>query len=173
MWELDHKKGWVLSNWCFQIVVLESLLDGKIKPVNPKGSNPWIFMRKTYAEAPILWPTWCEEPTPWKRPWYWERLRQEEKGATKDEMVGWHHWLNGHEFEQSLGDSEGQGNLACCSPWGHRVGHDLATEQQAHSYTHIRPTIKDKLTPMQHTIFWHMVFGAPNTIIMESHYILL
>ena len=111
-----------------------------------------------------------------KRPWYWERLRQEEKGVTKDKMVGWHHWLNKHEFEQSLGKSGGQGNLACCNPWGHRVRHNLATEQQEHSYTHIRPTVKDKLTPMQHILFWHIkeCLGAPqgkpfySALILES-----
>ena len=74
--------------------------------------------------------TWCKEPTHWKRPWYWERLR-EEKGVTEDEMAEWHHWLNGHEFEQTLGNSEGQGSLTCYSPLGSQgVGHDLATEQQ-------------------------------------------
>ena len=62
--------------------------------------------------------TWCKEPTHWKRPWCWERLRAEEKGAAEDEMVGWHHWPNGDEFAQTLGDAEGQGSLACCSPWG-------------------------------------------------------
>ena len=60
---------------------------------------------------------WCEEPTHLKRPWCWERLKAEEMGTTEDEMVGWHHWLNGHEFEQTQGDGEGQGSLVCCSPW--------------------------------------------------------
>ena len=64
--------------------------------------------------------TWCQGPTHWKRPWCWEDWRQEEKWATEDEMVEWHYWLNGHEFEQTLGDSEGQGSLACCSPWDHK-----------------------------------------------------
>ena len=64
--------------------------------------------------------TWWEELTHWKRPWCWEGLRQEEKGTTEDEMVGWYHWLNGHEFEQALGVGNGQGSLACCSPWGHK-----------------------------------------------------
>ena len=64
--------------------------------------------------------TWCEELTHWKRLWCWERLRVGGEGATEDEMVGWHHWLNGHEFEQALGDGEGQGSLACCCPWGHK-----------------------------------------------------
>ena len=74
--------------------------------------------------------TWCEEPTHWKRPWCGKDREQEEKGTTEDEMVGWHRRLSEHEFEQTSGDSRGQGSLGCCSPWGHRVGHDWATEQQ-------------------------------------------
>ena len=62
----------------------------------------------------------CEELNHWKRPWCWERLKAGEKGKTEDEVVGWHHWLNGHESEQALGDGGGQGSLACCSPWGHK-----------------------------------------------------
>ena len=128
MWELDHKEGWTLKNWCFCNVLektLESPLESKgIKVVNLKGIQPWIFIQRTdaEAEAPILW---REGLTHWKRPWCWERLKareegdwgQEMKGTTEDEMVGWHHWLNGHEFEQTLGDSEGQGSLICCSSW--------------------------------------------------------
>ena len=70
----------------------------------------WSWSSRTLA-------TWCKQPIHWKRPWCWERSKAKEKRATKDEMVGWHHWLNGHEAEQTLGDSEGQGSLACCSPW--------------------------------------------------------
>ena len=121
---------------CFQIVVLEktleSPLDCKIKPVNSKGNQPWLFIGRTdaEAEAPILWP---RDPKTWligKDPDAGKDWRQEEKGTTEDEMVGWHHWLNGHEFEQTPGNSGGQRWLACCSPWGNRVGHDLATKQQ-------------------------------------------
>ena len=111
---------------------LESSLDSKkIKAVNSKGNQPWIFIGRTGAEAEllVLWPPWCKELTHWKRHWCWERLRQEEEWATEDEMVGWHHQLNGHEFEQALGDGEGQGSLVCCSSGGHRVRHYLATEQ--------------------------------------------
>ena len=95
-------------NWCSQIVLEKSLerpLDSKeIKPLNPKGDQPWIFIGRTVAEAeaPVL-ATWCEELSHWKRFWCWKRLRQEEKGLTEDEMVGWHHWLNGHKFEQTQG----------------------------------------------------------------------
>jgi len=110
MWELDHKKGWVLKNFCFQVVVLEktlkSPLDSKeIKPVNPKGNQSWIFIRMTdaEAEAPILVVTWCEEPNNWKRPSCWERLKAGAEGTTEDEMAWWHHCFNGHEFEPTPG----------------------------------------------------------------------
>ena len=76
-------------------------LDSKeIKQVNLKGNQHWIFIGRTDAEAPI----WCKEPNHWERPWCWERWRQEEKGMTEDEMVEWHPWFNGHEFEQTLRD---------------------------------------------------------------------
>ena len=105
----------------------------KIKPVNPKGNQPWILIGKTdaEAEAPILWPPDVKKN--WligKDPDAGKDGRQEEKGTTEDEMVGWHHWLNGREFEQALGNSNGQGSLVCCSPWDRRVRHDWATEQQ-------------------------------------------
>ena len=136
MWELDYKESWALKNWCFWTVVLEKTpedpLDSKeIKPVNPKGRQPWIFTGRTEAEAevPILWPPDGKSWLAGKDPDAGKDWRQE-KGMTEDEMAGWHPWLNGHEFEQALGDSEGQGSLSCCSLWGCRVRHDLVTEQQ-------------------------------------------
>ena len=124
MWELDHKEGWMLKNWCFQMVLLdktlESPLDSKeLKPVNPKGNQSWIFIGRTdfEAEAPILWPPDAKSQLTGKDPDPGKDWGQE-KGATENEMVGWHHRFNGHEFEQSVRDSEGQGSLACCSPWG-------------------------------------------------------
>ena len=127
MWGLDCKEVWVLKNWCFQIVVLEktlkSPLDSKeIKPVNPKGNQPWIFIGRTDAEAEavILWPPNAKSRLIGKDPDAGEDWGQEEKGMTEDEMVGWHHRLYGHEFVQTLGDSEGQGSQACCSPRGHK-----------------------------------------------------
>ena len=132
---MDHKAGWVPKNWCFWILVLEktleSSLDSKdIKPVSPKGNQPWIFIGKTdaEAEAPIL-ATWYEEITHWKRPWCWEWLKARGKGDKMDEMVEWHHRLNIYEPEKTLGDSEGQESLKYCSPWSHKEL-DIATEQQ-------------------------------------------
>ena len=136
MWELDHKESWAPKNWCFWTVVLEKTLESplnckEIKPVNSKGNQSWIFIGRTdaEAEAPILW---APDVKGWLirkdrdagKDWRWE-----EKGKTEDEMVGWHHRLNGHEFEQAQGDGEGQGSLACCSSWGRKVRHDWATEQ--------------------------------------------
>ena len=99
----------------------ESPLDFKIKPVHPKGNQYWIFVRRTDAEAktPILWSTDAKKWLIRKDNDAGEDWRQEGKGMTEDEMVGWHHQLNGHEFEQALGDGEGQGRLVCCSSWGH------------------------------------------------------
>ena len=99
---------------------LESPLDCKIKPGNPKGNQPWIFVGRidAKAEAQICWPSDVKSRLTGKDPDAGKEWRQKQKGASEDEMVGWHHWLNGHEFEQMLGTSEGQGSLPCCSPWG-------------------------------------------------------
>ena len=125
IWELDHKEDWSLKKWYFWTVVLEKTLENpldckEIKQVNPKGNQSWIFIGRTDAEPEILilWPPDEKNWLIWKDPvavagkdW-----RQEEKGTTEDEMVGWHHWLSGHEFEQALGDDEREGSLACCCP---------------------------------------------------------
>ena len=137
MWELDHKESWVLKNWCFWTVVLEKTLESpldskEIKPGNPKGNQSWILIGKTdvEAEAPIFCPPDAKTQLIGKDPNAGEDWRQEEKWVREDEMDGWYHWLTGHSFEQTLGDSEGLGSLACCSSWDCRVGQDLATEQQ-------------------------------------------
>ena len=127
MWELDYKEIWVLKNWCFWTVVLEKTLESpldsmEIKPAHPKGNQSWIFIGRTDAEVetPILWlpdeKNWhIGKDTDAEKDWRWE-----EKGTTEDEMVRWHHHLNGHEFEQALGAGDGQGGQACCSPWGYK-----------------------------------------------------
>ena len=123
MWELDYKESWVPKNWCFWTVVLEktleSPLDCKIQLVHPKGNQSWIFIGRTdvEAETPILWPLDVKSWLIWKDPEDW---RREEKGMTEDEMVRWHHWLNGHEFGWTLGVGDGQVGLVCCSSWGHK-----------------------------------------------------
>ena len=127
--------SWVPKNWCFWIVVLQKTLESpwdskEIKPVNSKGNQPWIFIGRTNAEAEalILWPPVAQSWLIRKDPGSGKGWGQEEKGTTEDEVVGWHHQLNGHEFEQTPGDSGGQRRLVCSS-WGHRVRHVLATEQ--------------------------------------------
>ena len=109
MGELDHKESWALKNWCFWTAVLEKTLESpldcmEIKPVYPKGNQSWIFIGRTDAEAetPKLWPPNAKNWLIGKDPDAGKVWRQEEKGMTEDEMVGWHHWLNGHESEQTL-----------------------------------------------------------------------
>ena len=109
------------EQWCWRR--LESPLDCKeLKPVNPKGNQSWIFIGWTDAEAgaPILWPPIGKNWLIWKDPDAGKDWRQEEKGTTEDEMVGWHLWLDGHEFEQAPGVGDVQGSLVCYSPWGHK-----------------------------------------------------
>ena len=116
--------------WCFWTVVLEKTLKSpldckEIKSVNHKGYQSWIFIGKTDAEAeiPILWPpdgkNWLIGKVS-QFPDAGKDWRQEEKGTTDDEMIGWHHWLDGHGSEQTWGVGDGQGSLECCSPWGRR-----------------------------------------------------
>ena len=124
MWELDHKEGWALKDWCFQTVVVEKTLESpldckEIKPVHPKGTQSWIFIGRTDAEAEAL-KLWLPDANSWlirKDPDAGKDWGQEKKGMKEDEMVGWHHRCNGHETEQAPGDSEWQGGLVCCSPW--------------------------------------------------------
>ena len=116
-------KNWTIKeNWCFWTVLLEktfySPLDCKeIKPINPKRNQSWIFIGRTDAEAEalILWPPDAKSQLIRKDLDTGKDRRKEEKGMTEDEMVWWHHWLDGHEFEQAPGD-DGQGSLVCCSP---------------------------------------------------------
>ena len=125
MRELDHKESWVLKNWWLWTVVLEKTLESPldckvIKPVNPKGNQSWIFFGRidARAETPILWPPDAKNWLIGKDPDAGKDWRQEEKGTTEDEMVGWHCRLNGNEFKQVPGVEDGHGGLVCCSPWG-------------------------------------------------------
>ena len=122
MWDLDHKEDWASKNLYFWTVVLETLespLDSnEIKPVNTNGNQSWIFIGRTdaKAEAPILLPPDVKNWLIGKDPDAGKDWRQEEKGMIKDEMVEWHHQLNGYEFEQAPGVGDGQGSLECYSP---------------------------------------------------------
>ena len=127
MWELDCEESWAPKNCCFWTVVLEKTLEipldcKDIQPVCPKGNQSWMFIGRTDAEAetPILWPpdamNWLiGKDRDAGKDWRWE-----EKGTTEDEMVGWHHQLNGLEFEWTPGVGDGQGGLACCNSWGRK-----------------------------------------------------
>ena len=124
MWELDCEESWALKNWCFWTVVLEKTLESpldckEIQPGYPKGDQSWVFIGRTDAEAetPVLWPphakSWLTGKDDAGRDW-----GQEEKGMTEDEMAGWHHQLDAHEFEWTPEVGDGQGDLACYDSWG-------------------------------------------------------
>ena len=137
-WTINE--SWASKNCCFLNAVLEktleSLLDCKeIKSVNPKGNQPWIFIGRTdtEAKAPILWPPDVKSWFIGKDPDAGNDWRQKEKGSTEDEMVRYHHWLNGHESEWTPGVGDGQGGLACCSPWGRK---ESDTSEQL-NWTHL------------------------------------
>ena len=124
MWELDYKKSWALKNWCFWTVVLEKPLENpldckEIQSVHPKENQSWIFIGRTdvEAETPVLWPSDAKNWLIWKDPDAGKDWRWEVKRMTEDEMVGWHHWLNGHELS-NVGTGDGWGGLVCCGPWG-------------------------------------------------------
>ena len=151
---------------CFWTVVLEKSLESplyckEIKPVNPKGDQSWIFIGRTDAEAetPILWPPDAKNWLIWRDPdagkdWGWEK-----EGTTEDEMVGWHHRLNGHEFEQALGVGDGQGSLACCSPWGHKESdrtEQLNWTELDRQYSHVTYTLN-----VIKNVQWKFTFSCP------------
>ena len=130
---------------CFQTVMLEETLESpldskEIKLINPKGNQPWIFIGRidAEAEAPILWSPVSKRWLTGKDPDIGKDWGQEERGAAEDEMVGWHHQLNGHKSVQTLGDSEGQGSLVCCNPRGHQ---ESETTEQLNNNNHIMPKI--------------------------------
>ena len=127
MLESDRKDSWAPKNWCFWSVVLEKTLEipldcKEIKPVNPKGNQSWLFIGRTdaEAEASILWPPDVKNWLLGKDPNAGKDWGQEEKGMSEDEMVGWHHRLYGHEFEQAPSVGDGQGSLVSYSPWGRK-----------------------------------------------------
>ena len=125
MWALDCEEGWVPKNWCFWTVVLEKTVESpldckEIQPVYSKGDQSWMFFGRTDAKAEtlILWPAHAKSWVIGKDSDAGRDWEQEEKGITEDEMVGWHHWHNGHEFGWTLGIGDGQGGQVCCGSWG-------------------------------------------------------
>ena len=134
MWELDCEGSWVLKNWCLWIVVLETFESPsdckEIQPVHPKWDQSWVFIGRTDAEAetPIFWPLHAKSWLIGKDSDSGRDWGQEEKGLTEDEMVGWHHWFDGHEFVQTLGDGDGQESLVCLVMGLQRVRRYWATQ---------------------------------------------
>ena len=127
MWELDCEESRAHKNWCFWTMVLEKTLESpldckEIQPVHSKGDQSWVFFEKTdaKAETPILWPPHAKSWLIGKDSDAGRDWGQEEKGTTEDEMAGWCHRLDGHEFEWTPGVGDGQGGLACCNSWGHK-----------------------------------------------------
>ena len=127
MWKLDCEKSWAQKNWCFWTVVLEMTLESpldckQIQPFHHIGDHSWVFIRRidVEAETPIIWPPDANSLLIWKDPDVWKVWSEDEKGTAEDEMVGWHHLLNGHEFGWSQGVGDGQEGLECCSSWGYK-----------------------------------------------------
>ena len=130
MWELDYKESWAPKNWYVWTVVLKKTLESpldckKIKPVNPKGNQSWIFTGRTDAgaDATIFWSSDANRWLIGKVPDDGKGWGQKEKRVSEGKMAGWHHWCNEHELGQTSGDGEGQGGLACCSLWSHKESH--------------------------------------------------
>ena len=176
MWELDHKESWMLKSWCFWTVVLEKTLASplnfeKVKPVNPKGNQSWIFFGRTDAdvEAPILWPPNAKNWFTGKDTEAGKDWRQEEKGTTEAEMVGWHHQFDGHEFEQAQGVDDWQGSLECCSSWGPK---ELDTTKRLHFDFSLSGIGKGNGNPLQCSClenpmdggdWWAAIYGVAQT----------
>ena len=116
LWELDCKEGRLPKNWCFQTAILEKTLES---PLDSKEIKPVVGRTDAEAEAPTLWPPDAKSWLIWKDPNAGKDWRQKEKRVIEYKMAGQHHWFNGHELGQTLGDSEGQGRLVCCKAWGH------------------------------------------------------
>ena len=177
MWELNHKEGRAPVNWCFWIVelgkTLESPLDSKeIEPVNPKGNQSRIFIGRTDAEAetPMLWPPDAKSQLTGKDPNAGKDWRHE-KGTTEDEVVGWHHRLDGHKFEQALRDSVWRRAWHAAAPGLQRVGHDFVSEQnQKTGFTLNNPfyTTNEKLGSDVHSLVLNALAGPAPTSTPKS-----
>ena len=164
MWELDCEESWAPKNWCFWTAVLEktlgSHLDSKeIQLVHCEGDQSWVFFGRTDAEAetPILWPPHVKSWQIGKDSDAGRDWGQEEKGTTEEEMAGWHHRLDGREFEWTPGVGDGQGGLACCDSWGHKQSD--TTEWLNWTVSHMQipegmPTLHWKLTVHQTLLLW-------------------
>ena len=172
MWELDCEESWAPKNWCFWTVVLEKTLESpldckEIQPVLPKGDQSWVFIGRTDAEAetPIFWPPHGKSWLIGKDPNAGRDCGQEEKGMTEDEMAGWHHQLDAHESEWTLGAGDGQRGLVCCDSWGRKESD--TTERL--NWTELKETYQayligqwvKTLPATQETWFWSLGWEDP------------
>ena len=154
MWELDCEKSWAPKNWCFWTVVLEKTLESpldckEIQPVHPKGDQSWVFLGRNdaKAETPVLWPTHAKSWLIGKDSDAGRDWGPEEKGMTEDDMAGWYHRLDGHEFEWTLGVDDGQGGLAYCNSWGRKES-DMTEQLHFHFCRH--SIVKQKIKRVHH-----------------------
>ena len=152
MRELDCEESWAPKNWCFRTVVLENTLESPLdcKEIHSKGDQSWVFIGRTVAEAetPVLWPPQVKSWLIGKDSDAGRDWGQEEKGTTEDEMAGWHHWLDGLEFEWTPGDGDGQGGLVCCDSWGRKE----SDTNQGLDWTELTDFIIRFLTLMDRTL---------------------
>ena len=179
LWELDHKEDWALRNWCLWTVVLEKTLESpldykEIKPANLKGNQPWIFIGSSDVETPVLWPPDAKNQVIEKDPDAGKDWRREEKEMTEDEMVGWHHWLNGHEFEQSSGRWWGTGKPGVLQSMVlQRVGHNWLTEQQHKTSLTLKQELGEAKIHITKSIFslakaWNNACPTPHPILLKE-----
>jgi len=156
MRELDSEESWAPKYWCFWTVVLE------IQPVHSKGDQPWVFFGRNDAKAeiPVLWPPYVKNWLIGKDSDAGRDWGQEEKGITEDEMAGWHHQLEGHEFEWTLRDGDGQGGLVCCNSWG---GKESDTTERL-NWTELRTWKQPRCPPTDEWIkkLWY-IYTMENT----------
>ena len=163
MWVLDCEESWALKNWCFWTVVLEKTLESpldckEIQPVHSKGDQSWVYFGRSDAktETPVLWPPHAKSWLTGKDSDVGRDWEQERKVMTKDEMAGWHHWLNGHESEWTPGVGDGQGGLACCNSWGRKESDTTETELKWTELNHW--VLQAENENDQRTSLWHSFF---------------
>ena len=159
-WELDYKESWAPKNWCFWTVVLEKTLESpldckEIQSVHHKGDQSWVFIARTDVEAKtlILWPPDAKSWLFWKNADAGKDWGLEEMGTTEDEIVGWHHWLNGHEFGWTPGVDDGQGGLACCGSWGRKESDMTEWPNWAGLTPHFSPLVTINLFSVSASLF--------------------
>ena len=174
----EHRRIDASKLWCWRRLLRVSPLDCKeIQQVHPKGNQSWIFigMADAEAETPMLWPPDVKNWLIGKYPDAGNYWRQEEKGTTENEMVGWHHLLDGHEFEQAPGVGDGQERLACCSPWGHKESD--TTEQLNWFIEYLivfsRMFFTTQLPPVRNSLSGCMTVGRDLLLLIHSSQVYL